>query len=74
MLFLAALALTVSAAPTPAPRPAVAPLIQAQATVRILSGVTLQLGQASSADGQQLRTTSLSTPQGVQPARFVEFE
>jgi hypothetical protein len=74
MLLLAAAALVSSSASNLQPRRAVAPLVQARATVRILSGTTLRLGQVSTADGQRLRLTSVSTPDGVQAASLVEFE
>ena len=76
LLFAAALAspsLPPSAPPPWAHRP-VAPVVQARATVRIVSGVTLRLGHASPAEGQRLRFTHVSTINGVQPARLVEFE
>lgn len=52
----------------------VAPLIQAQATVRIVRGVTVQLGRETTTDGQQLRSTQVATADGTQPARLIEFQ
>lgn len=74
MLFLAAAAASV-AMTTPSPdRRAAVPLVQAQATVRILSGVRLQLGKTNAVAGQRLRVTNVSTSDGVRPAKLVEFE
>jgi hypothetical protein len=76
LLFAAGLAtpsLPPSAPPPWAHRP-VMPVVQARATVRILSGVTLRLGHASPVEGQRLRVTHVTTADGVQPARLVEFE
>ena len=74
MLLLFAAALASSSTPTPLPQAKVEPLVQAHATVRIVSGATLHLGSVNSLEGQQLRTTRISTPDGVQPARLIEFE
>jgi hypothetical protein len=74
MLLLAAAVLAAPAAPNPPVHRAAAPLVQAQATVRILLGARLQLGQRSAIEGQRLRWTTISTPQGVRPASLVEFE
>lgn len=74
MLLLAAAALASSPTPDPQSGRPVLPTVQAQATVRIVSGAMLHLGQASAVEGQQLRITRVSTPDGVQPATLVEFE
>ncbi|MGZ2412419.1 hypothetical protein ACUXST_001848 [Sphingomonas sp. F9_3S_D5_B_2] len=74
MVLLIASVLASSSAPTSPPRVAVAPLVQARATVRILAGARLQLGHANGVEGQQLRFTQVSTPQGIRKARLVEFE
>jgi hypothetical protein len=73
-MFLLAAALLQVTSTAPEPRRVSAPLVQAQATVRIISGVRLQLGEANAVGGQRLRLTSVSTPQGVQSAKLVEFE
>jgi hypothetical protein len=74
MLILAAAALASTSAPDLRSRRPVLPVVQATATVRIVSGATLHLGQHSDVDGQRLRMTRVSTPQGLQPASLVEFE
>jgi len=74
MLLLFAAALASSSAPPPWAHRPVAPVVQARATVRILSGVTLRLGRASKIEGQRLRVTEVLTAHGIQPARLVEFE
>ena len=73
LLPFAAAVASLSAPPHPVHRP-VAPVVQARATVRILSGATLRLGRASAIEGQSLRMTRVLTRDGVQPARLVEFE
>jgi hypothetical protein len=74
MLLFAAAVLVAPAVPNAPVHRAVAPLVQAQATVRILLGARVQLGQQSTIEGQRLRRTTVSTPQGVRPASLVEFE
>jgi len=74
MLLLFAAALAPTNAPPPwSHKPAVA-LVQARATVRIISGASLQLGRRNEIEGQHLRNTRVDTPGGVQPARLLEFE
>ena len=74
MLLLFAAALASANAPPPwSHKPAVA-VVQARATVRILSGATLQLGHRNDIAGQHLRNTRVDTPVGVQLARLLEFE
>jgi hypothetical protein len=71
MLLLAA---TIAAsAPQLLPR-AVAPAVQARATVRIVSGVRLSLGKERSRDGFVARDTTVRTAGSVEPARLIEFE
>jgi len=74
MLLLFAAALASANAPPPwSHKPAVA-MVQARATVRIISGVTLRLGHRNDVEGQHLRNTRVDTPGGIQPARLLEFE
>jgi hypothetical protein len=74
MLLFAATAVAIHATPEPPARRAVAPLVQARATVRILVGAQLQLGQRSDLAGQRLRWTTVATPEGIRQASLVEFE
>jgi hypothetical protein len=74
MLLLAAAAMAVQATPEPSAHNAVAPAVQARATVRVLVGARLQLGQRSDLAGQRLRWTTVATPDGIRRASLVEFE
>lgn len=74
MLVVAAAILASSTVALPERAGLAAPLVQARATVRIVSGVRLQLGEANRVEGQRLRWTIVSTREGLQPARLVEFE
>ena len=73
LLLLAAAAASASAPPPWAHRSAV-PVVQARATVRILSGASLRLGHRSDIEGQRLRDTHVETREGIRPARLLEFE
>jgi hypothetical protein len=73
MLFLAAAAL-VAAAPQPAPQAPVTASVQAQATIRIISGVEVRFGGASSAGAPAPRDSTIQLNGSAQPARLVEFE
>lgn len=73
LLLFAAAAASINAPPPWAHKPAVA-LVQARATVRIVSGASLHLGRKSDIEGQRLRDTNVETPAGIRPARLVEFE
>jgi hypothetical protein len=68
MLLLAAVALAGSA-PSHA-----APVVQARATVRILSGARLRFGEKPGRGVPHPRNTTLSSNGVVQPARLFEFE
>lgn len=51
------------------------PVVQATATVRVISGAVLKLGQAPQGQGARMRDATLRGSDGtVQPARLVEFE
>lgn len=51
------------------------PVVQATATVRIISGAVLKLGQAPQGQVARMRDATLRSSDGtVQPARLVEFE
>ena len=56
------------------PRQTAAPAVQATATVRILAGVRLSLGERHSGDGFTARDTVLRTAGSSQPAKLIEFE
>jgi hypothetical protein len=74
MILIAAAAIAASSAPV-SPWRASGAVAQAQAMVRIVSGVRLHLGQESNEGAPSLRDTVVRT-QGaaVQPARLIEFE
>jgi hypothetical protein len=74
MLLLAAAAMAVQVTPEPSAHHAPDPAVQARATVRVLVGARLQLGQRSDLAGQRLRWTTVATPDGVHRASLVEFE
>jgi hypothetical protein len=68
------LAMTVAAAqpempPTPAP-----PVVQARATVRIISGVRLKLDGKPNPDAPRPREAVIHTDRGPKQARLIEFE
>jgi hypothetical protein len=56
------------------PRRIAAPPIQATATVRILSGVRLHLGEHQGRDGFIARDSMIRTGGSSQPAKLIEFE
>jgi hypothetical protein len=72
MLILAA-AIAVSAPPAP-PRNPVAAMIEARATVRILSGARVHLGRAEEPDGWTRRDTVIRSAGAVERATLIEFE
>ena len=50
-------------------------VVQAQATVRILSGVRLKLQQSDGdAGAPKARSATIRTSDGAQPAKLIEFE
>jgi len=72
MLWLAAAAAIAASAPaSSAPPPAV---VQATATVRILSGVRLKLDSTTNTDAPAAHDSVVSTNGTQQPARLIEFE
>ena len=72
MLLLASAALAMSA-PQPPSRPAGASA-QATATIRIISGARLRLGQQPEATGSTLRRSIIRIQGEAHPARLIEFE
>jgi hypothetical protein len=69
-MFLLAAA-TLAAAP---PHPPVRPLVQARATVRILSGAKLHLIDGRGENGQSARKTVVRLEGSDRPAQLIEFE
>lgn len=73
MLLFAAAA--IAALPPPAGSRTATPVVQATATVRILSGVRLNLEKGQKAgDGFVAREIYVRTAGSSQPARLIEFE
>jgi hypothetical protein len=73
MLLLTAAAIAASA-PQPANRGPVAPRVQARATIRILSGATVRLGEDNAGSEGAERATTLRTEGSTQPAKLIEFQ
>jgi hypothetical protein len=73
MLWLAA-ATIVSATPQPAPASPVRAVVQATATVRIISGSRIRLDGQPSADAPAPSDGLVHTEGAAQPARLVEFQ
>jgi hypothetical protein len=72
MLLIATAVLTMSA-PQPPPRPA-GESAQATATIRIISGARLRLGEEPEATGSALRRSVIRIDGEARPARLIEFE
>ena len=73
MLLLAAAAIA-AAAPPSAQQPSVRPMVQAQATVRIVSGVRLRLGEVQNGDAPAPRDAVIHTDGAARRAKLIEFE
>jgi hypothetical protein len=73
MFLLAAAALASSAAHN-GPREPVRPLVQAVATVRIVSGMRLHLNGQANPEAPAPRDYVIRGENGAQPARLIEFE
>ncbi|HEX5258294.1 MAG TPA: hypothetical protein VFW35_05880 [Sphingomicrobium sp.] len=71
MLWLAVAALAASAPQSSGPAPVV---VQATATVRILSGVRLKLDSPTNTDAPRAHETVVKTDGTQQPARLIEFQ
>lgn len=65
---------TIAASAPQLPHRPSAPAVQATATVRILSGVRLHLGEHRGRDGFIARDAVLRTGGSSQPAKLIEFE
>ncbi len=72
MLLLASLALAAST-PSSTAHP-VGPLVQARATVQIISGVRLKLDGQANPDAPSPRDTMVETNGEQTPAKLIEFE
>ncbi|HEX6742174.1 MAG TPA: hypothetical protein VF079_10335 [Sphingomicrobium sp.] len=72
MLILAAAA--AASAPQAPPRNPVAAMVEARATVRILSGAQLHLGRADVPAGGERRETVIRSAGAVERATLIEFE
>ena len=74
MLLLAAVAIAASSQPGATSAPANA-VVQARATVRIVSAVRLRWGEKQrNSDIPAPRTTVIQTVDGPEPAKLIEFE
>lgn len=74
MLFVIAAAALASSAPNPSPT-AVRATVQARATVRIITAVTLRLGEGPlSGDAPPAKPTIVHSDGQEQPARLIEFQ
>ena len=73
MLLIAAAAM-VSTAVHDGPQRPVRPLVQAVATVRIVSGVRLHLNGQANSEAPPPRDCVIRTDTGEQPAHLIEFE
>ena len=72
MLLAAATIIAVSASHPP--RQTAAPVVQATATVRILAGVRVRLGEGRGRDGFIARDSVIRTAGASQAAKLIEFE
>jgi hypothetical protein len=71
MLWFAALAISAAKPPTIGPSPAV---VQARATVRVISGIRLKLYSATNAGAPTARETKATADGAKRVARLIEFE
>jgi hypothetical protein len=68
------LAMAVAAAQPKMPPPPAPPVVQARATVRIISGVRLKLDGKPNPDAPRPREAVIHTDRGPKQARLIEFE
>ena len=73
MLLIAAASIA-SALPQNAAASAVQPIVQARATMRVISAARIQWDRKAGTNIPPVRTTVVRTDSGPQPARLVEFE
>ena len=73
MFLMTAAALVAATAPTPSTQP-VRPAVQARATVRIVSGARLRLGEEPGANLPPVRDTFVRSDGTARPAKLIEFE
>jgi hypothetical protein len=75
MLLLFAAAAALASPPQNAPNSGAGAAIQARATIRIISGAALRLGEGTlSGDAPQARDTVVHTDGAGRPARLIEFQ
>jgi hypothetical protein len=72
MLLFALAAAAVS--PSPQSSPPAPVVVQARATVRIISGARIKLGATQNSDAPAAHDTVVNTNGTTQPAKLVEFE
>jgi hypothetical protein len=63
-----------SVASQPAPTGPTAAVVQATATLRIISGVRLTLHSATNADAPAAHRTTVTADGSIRPAQLIEFE
>lgn len=73
MFLLAAAAIVISSAHNGPPKP-VRPVVQAVATVRIVSGVRLHMNGQANSEAPPARDYIIRSDAGEQPARLIEFQ
>lgn len=73
-MFLLAAAALASSAAQDGPRQPVRPLVQAVATVRIVSGMRLHLNGQANPQAPAPREYVIRSENGPQPAQLIEFE
>lgn len=73
-MLLFAVASIVASAPTDAPRATGGALVQATATIRIISGARLSFHAPNEHGIPHARNSMINTPEGRQPARLIEFQ
>ena len=74
MMLMLAAAAAATAAPSAPPRSPAAAMVQARATVRIIAGARLHLGDGKGRDGFVRQESVIRTAAGTQAAQLIEFE
>ena len=74
VMFLIAAASIASALPQNAAAPGVRPIVQARATMRVVSAARIQWDRSAGGNIPPVKTTVVRTDSGPQPAKLVEFE
>jgi hypothetical protein len=73
-MFFLAVASIVASTPTNAPRASAGALVQATATIRVISGARLSFHAPNERGIPHARNSMINTPEGRQPARLIEFQ